>query len=102
MNYDVKNWRLLTEQLLDDSTKIHHLNRIQLIADSHVLAADAIISLAIPIRMFTYMKNEEDPLVWLSAFDTFERLYFAMGSESRQLYQVSRNKVIVRRTPQIT
>lgn len=94
MNYDTKNWKLLSEQLLKDSTKIHHLNRIQLIADSHVLAADAMISLAIPIRMFTYMKNEEDPLVWLSAFDSFERLYFALGLESRQLYQVSKSNNI--------
>ena len=79
----------LVKQLKEDRSKIHPLNRAQLIVDSHVLAVDSKLAIEIPIEMTTYLSMEDDPLVLMVALNQFKRFYMALTEKSRPAYKVS-------------
>ncbi|XP_065223350.1 aminopeptidase N-like [Planococcus citri] len=64
VNYDMKNWDLLIEQLKQDHQKIHVLNRAQLISDAYALAYDKYLSYRVPIKLTEYLVNETDMIPW--------------------------------------
>ncbi|XP_065214648.1 aminopeptidase N-like [Planococcus citri] len=74
VNYDLKNWQLLTDQLLQEPAKIHVLNRAQLIDDSFALAYDDKISYQVPLNLIRYLEKEKEIFPWITATTTLNRL----------------------------
>ncbi|XP_065223050.1 aminopeptidase N-like [Planococcus citri] len=64
VNYDPENWKLLIDQLMEDHTKIHVLNRAQLIDDALTLAEDQLINCTIASRLIKYLNNETSIIPW--------------------------------------
>ena len=62
VTYDEKNWELLIDQLLADYTKIHRINRAQILDDLFHLAENGIVKYGLALRALEYFKNETDPL----------------------------------------
>lgn len=64
VNYDDNLWNLLIEQLKEDSTKIHLLNRAQLVDDSLNLARAGKIDYSVPFAILEYLSKENDYVPW--------------------------------------
>ncbi|XP_025079132.1 aminopeptidase Ey-like [Pomacea canaliculata] len=67
VNYDVSNWERLAQQLKTDATKIHRVNRAQLINDAWNLAGAGHVSQEIALKIVEYLDNEEDDVPWSAA-----------------------------------
>ena len=74
MNYDLKNWHLLIDQLHEDPKKIHVLNRAQLIDDTSALAHDGILSFYVHLQLLQYLSKEDDMIAWHAAITSLNRL----------------------------
>lgn len=67
VNYDETLWTLIINQLNGkDHTKIHLLNRAQLIDDSHNLAQAGKIPYSTTLEILEYLKNEIDYIPWVA------------------------------------
>lgn len=66
VTYDEDNWNLLIDQLLTDPTKIHRINRAQILDDLFHLAENNVVKYSMALRALEYFKNEKDPLPWAS------------------------------------
>lgn len=78
VNYDENNWNRIIQQLKTDHTKIHVLNRAQLIDDAFSLVKSNHLSYDIAIKLIVYLKNEREyvPLAsFLSHADDLYRLF---------------------------
>ncbi|XP_065214212.1 aminopeptidase N-like [Planococcus citri] len=75
VNYDLENWNLLIAQLKENMTKIHFLNRAQLIDDAFTLAFNNELSYDIPLRLAQYLQNETEIVPVLSAIFHLNMLY---------------------------
>ncbi|KAL1491457.1 hypothetical protein ABEB36_012054 [Hypothenemus hampei] len=64
VNYDDKNWELLTTSLKTDSTKIPTLNRVQLLADSADLGYIGSLSYDVFFNLLGYLNQETEYLPW--------------------------------------
>ncbi|XKL66707.1 hypothetical protein PGB90_010127 [Kerria lacca] len=62
VNYDLTNWKLLTDQLKKSHEVIHPLNRAQLINDCFVFAMDKKLPFAVFFNLVEYLSKEEDIL----------------------------------------
>ena len=92
MNYDAKNWALITEYLKSKNfTKIHVLNRAQLLDDSfHLAQAEEVANFATFFNISTYLEQEEDYVPWYAAFRAFAVLDKALANtEQHKLFKVS-------------
>lgn len=90
VNYDEKNWELLTHALLyDDFKRIPEVNRALLIENSLSLATTGIIDYRIPFELLAYLKKEDEYLPWRAAVEKFE--YFELSL--RQLPSFGKFKV---------
>lgn len=74
VNYDVKNWEILTQQLLSDHTVFDPKNRAQMLDDSMNLAAARHLSYEIALNVTRYLTKETDLVPWKSAMSAFEYL----------------------------
>lgn len=93
VNYDLKNWNLLIEQLNNDPNVIHVLNRGQLIDDAWALAIDNKLPFSVPIAMTRYLTRELDVLPWYSAIRKFEYVYSLFENTGiKELLRVSIRK----------
>ncbi|KAB0800418.1 hypothetical protein PPYR_06158 [Photinus pyralis] len=70
VNYDNKNWQLLTQQLLDKNgfKNFSSTNRAQLLDDSLNLAAAGFLDYDIALNLTRYLTNERDCVPWMTAF----------------------------------
>uniref|UniRef100_A0A182JCK4 Aminopeptidase n=1 Tax=Anopheles atroparvus TaxID=41427 RepID=A0A182JCK4_ANOAO len=75
VNYDARNWELLTEALLERHNDIHRLNRAQLIDDAFYLARADLLDMAMVLRMMQYLRSERDYAPWQSADKVLSYLY---------------------------
>lgn len=66
VTYDERNWQMLIDQLLTDHTKIHRINRAQILDDLFHLAENGVVQYSLALRALEYFKNEKDPLPWVS------------------------------------
>lgn len=66
VTYDDRNWELLINQLLSDHTKIHRVNRAQILDDLFHLAENGAVEYSFALRALEYLKNEKDSLPWIS------------------------------------
>ena len=69
VNYDKKNWELLTQQLNKEYSRIHEINRATLIDDSFNLGRAEKISQNVYLDIVRYLENEKDAIPWKVAFN---------------------------------
>ncbi|XP_065214647.1 aminopeptidase N-like [Planococcus citri] len=74
VNYDLKNWQLLTDQLLQQPGKIVSLNRAQLIDDSFALAYEDKLDYKVPLNLIQYLPKEKDIFPWITAATSLNML----------------------------
>lgn len=74
VNYDVKNWEMLIQQLLNDHTVFDSKNRAQMLDDAMNLAAAGHLSYEIALNVTRYLVKETDLVPWKSAMSAFEYL----------------------------
>ncbi|KAF5289209.1 hypothetical protein FQR65_LT00096 [Abscondita terminalis] len=74
VNYDNKNWQLLTQQLLNVNgyTAFSTTNRAQMIDDALSLAAAGYLDYEIALNLTTYLVHEKDCIPWMSAFESLD------------------------------
>lgn len=89
INYDENNWRKIIEILnSDDYTKIHVLNRAQLVDDALTLAFDGVISYDYALGVVNYLARETDYIPWHPAIVAFDKLdYILKGTEVHEDFQ---------------
>lgn len=69
VNYDTNNWRMIAEQLdSDDYTKIHPLNRAQIIDDACYMVQANRLSPTIFLDIVKYLHRETDYIPWYPVF----------------------------------
>ncbi|XP_075396060.1 thyrotropin-releasing hormone-degrading ectoenzyme-like isoform X1 [Tenrec ecaudatus] len=67
VNYDLRNWRLLIEQLIRNHEVLSVSNRAGLIDDAFSLARAGYLPQNIPLEMIRYLSEEKDFLPWHAA-----------------------------------
>ncbi|XP_026674938.1 aminopeptidase N-like, partial [Ceratina calcarata] len=69
VNYDVENWQLLMKELNKGSdTKIHVLNRAQIVDDAFSLAHTGNLNYTVALNVTLYLTQETDFMPWQPAF----------------------------------
>ncbi|CAH1252129.1 TRHDE [Branchiostoma lanceolatum] len=91
VNYDVTNWRLLTEDLNSDNFQnIPAQSRSGLIDDAFNLVRSGDLTPAVALNLSRYLKRERDYLPWLAAERAFGYLHMMMadtnGSSDLKVY----------------
>lgn len=67
--YDLTNWKRLISYLnTGNYTKIHRVNRAQLINDGLNLAKSGYLNYTMALELIEYLKQETDYIPWYSAF----------------------------------
>lgn len=74
VNYDIKNWKMLIAQLIQDHTKIHTANRAQLIDDSFDLARSGQLDYDTALSILKYLASEKEYIPWRAAFSNLHYL----------------------------
>ncbi|KAK3856586.1 hypothetical protein Pcinc_037100 [Petrolisthes cinctipes] len=74
VNYDLHNWRLLTQQLLINHTVIHVANRAQLLDDALQLALAGQLDYRVALDMTSYLAREEESQPWKSGTKGLEHI----------------------------
>nr|AIJ50263.3 aminopeptidase N1 [Anopheles stephensi] len=67
VNYDDRNWELITNALIDNLAAVHRLNRAQLIDDAYWLARSGRLDLRVALRLMTYLRGEREYAPWAAA-----------------------------------
>ena len=71
VNYDAQNWDLISATLLEDQTKIHRMNRAQVMDDALGLARGGLLEYSTALKTTEYLKSETDYIPWKSALTAF-------------------------------
>lgn len=71
VNYDVKNWGLLINQLMEDHTSIDPINRAQILDDALDLSRAGLLNYSISLNTTLYLVKEEDYVPWEAATSSF-------------------------------
>lgn len=71
VNYDRKNWEMIIDQLNRDHTKIHVVNRAQIIDDALNLARAGLLDYELALRVTGYLNKETKYIAWMSALSGF-------------------------------
>jgi len=71
VNYDVQNWNLIAASLEADNTRIHRMNRAQIIDDALNLARGGFLDYNTALKTTEYLKSEMDYIPWKSALTGF-------------------------------
>lgn len=75
VNYDKSNWKNIIKILnSEDYTKIHVLNRAQIIDDALTFAFDGVISYDIAFGILGYLIRETDYIPWYAAMNKLDKL----------------------------
>lgn len=81
VNYDMKNWELLIDQLIANPEEIHQANRIQLLDDLFHLAENGLVEYKHALRALTYYFSEKNPYSWIP-FEKFTNQIDKMLSQT--------------------
>ncbi|XP_046399006.1 aminopeptidase N-like [Ischnura elegans] len=89
VNYDDKNWKLITNFLKGKNfTLIHPVNRGKLLDDALSLARGGYINYTSALTLSQYMSQETDFIPWYSAYNLFDFLDMLLaGTESYPHFQ---------------
>lgn len=71
VNYDEKNWQLITNQLLNNPSSIHTVNRAQLLDDAYNLARANLLDYKLAFNLTVYLKEDNEYLPWESFLGAF-------------------------------
>ena len=67
VNYDDENWKMIIKQLNVDHTKIHVINRAQLIDDALNLARVGLLKYELALDVTSYLNKETEYIPWSAA-----------------------------------
>uniref|UniRef100_A0A4Y0BM55 Aminopeptidase N n=1 Tax=Anopheles funestus TaxID=62324 RepID=A0A4Y0BM55_ANOFN len=67
VNYDDRNWELITNSLVENWASVHRLNRAQLIDDAYWLARSGRLDMRVALRLMTYLRDEREYAPWTAA-----------------------------------
>ncbi|XP_053666230.1 aminopeptidase N-like [Anopheles marshallii] len=67
VNYDERNWELITDALIENWASVHRLNRAQLIDDAYWLARSGRLDMRVALRLMTYLRDEREYAPWTAA-----------------------------------
>lgn len=82
VNYDKKNWQLLSEQLSVDHALISVANRAQIMNDALNLAKANILDYEVALDLTKYLEREEDYLPWESSFSSLNYISSMLSRSS--------------------
>lgn len=71
VNYDLRNWKLLINQLNTDHKQITTTNRAQILDDIFELARSGVIDYKFAMEATTYLRGERDYLPWETVLMSF-------------------------------
>jgi aminopeptidase N len=93
VNYDSRLWQLITDELvLGDYSKIHVLNRAQLIDDMYAFARVDQVTYTMVFDLLDYLSNELDYAPWAPADRVLNMIDRRMASlESYNNFKVNQN-----------
>lgn len=72
MNYDLRNWELITDQLMRDHTVIPVINRAQIVGDALNLARAGLLDYRTAMQVVKYLQHERDYLPWEAALSSLD------------------------------
>ncbi|XP_067128251.1 aminopeptidase N-like [Centruroides vittatus] len=73
-NYDLHNWKLLIDQLQNDHSVIHVINRAQILDDALDLAKAGILDYGLALNTTLYLSKEQEYVPWEAALNAFSYL----------------------------
>lgn len=82
VNYDVKNWNLIAEGMIENSLKVHSRNRAQLMHDAYQLIITNRLNHSILLKILTYLKKEDQYAPWSRAYDIFSEYNRYLGDDN--------------------
>lgn len=86
VNYDTANWRSLSYALnSNEYSKIHIMNRNQLIDDSFALAQGGYIDLSVAYDILKYLEREDDFFPWYTCYRYLNSLFTIYGNSNEKL-----------------
>ncbi|KAF5299275.1 hypothetical protein FQA39_LY02448 [Lamprigera yunnana] len=101
VNYDDKNWKIITETLYTNHIDIDVLNRAQLIDDSMHLGKSGRLDYKIVKNLTDYLNREDDPLPWQSFNNNAKQLkshfYYSINYEFFKQYVFRVTKEVYKR-----
>lgn len=71
VNYDDRNWELIIDQLKENHTKIHVINRAQVMDDIFDLARAGMVNYSLALTATEYLRSETNYTPWYAAFNSF-------------------------------
>ncbi|XP_032894075.1 thyrotropin-releasing hormone-degrading ectoenzyme [Amblyraja radiata] len=92
VNYDLKNWRLLIEQLMTKPEVISVGNRAGLIDDAFNLARAGYLPQSIPLEIIKYLHKEKEFLPWHAASNVL--LYLDRLVDRNKEYNIFKQYVV--------
>ncbi|XP_043210449.1 aminopeptidase N-like [Amphibalanus amphitrite] len=69
VNYDERNWKMITGQLQQNHSAFHVINRAQLVDDALDLGRAGQLSYSTALSLVSYLERERDFLPWDAAFN---------------------------------
>ncbi|XP_055550407.1 uncharacterized protein LOC129732954 [Wyeomyia smithii] len=75
VNYDTRNWQLLTDALVASPASFHHQNRAQLIDDAFYLARADLLDFGVVLEMMFALRNDYAYLPWAAGNNVLTYLY---------------------------
>lgn len=96
MNYDVTLWNKIKAVLQSDHSKVHVMNRAQIVDDAFNLARAGIIDYSQTFSILSYLKNETEYFPWyptISGFDYLQRVFGADSETGQKLITFERELI---------
>lgn len=75
VNYDPENWKMLIDQLQNNHTKIHVINRAQILNDAFSLARVNEVNYTLALSATFYLAKEDDYIPWTAALTAMHLLH---------------------------
>ena len=72
VNYDDRNWHILIHQLETDRDALPPHSRLRLLQDAFLLTKKDLLSPAICLSLLSYIRVEEEPMIWKQALEMFQ------------------------------
>ncbi|EAT46107.1 AAEL002696-PA [Aedes aegypti] len=76
VNYDERNWQLISQALRSNASGIHRMNRMQLLDDALYFAKNDQLDVTILLELITYLRGETFYVAWYNAYNVLASGYF--------------------------
>lgn len=96
INYDIRHWLLIQNQLENDFNLIPTKNRAQILNDALELAAFDYLDYNIALNLTKYLWSENEYLPWASCIQSFQDIKLILANTHyHELFKVIRQQKIV-------